>query len=126
MIRQARVLNYSSCHILTLQVTGASVSTTAGQGGLTIGKFVATIKKGSSTDDNLFTITFARAFGLVPTYLTQPIDDDLKLREDGTVVPTKALLALRATKVSDGSRLTNAKFYVHIFGTPEIREGNYA
>lgn len=128
MTRSAnKISNYATSRTLVFQVDSAGVLTTTGQGGLNRGKHVGTIKVGTSADDNLYTITFKHAFGLIPTWWFSPITTDLTLREDGTVIPTKSAIAFRAIKASDlTTHVTDGKFYVYVVGTSEIREGDYA
>jgi len=123
-LRALRTRNFLTSVCGILQVDGSAVGTTAGQDGLLKGKHIATIKKGTSTDDNLFTIALKKPFGLAPAWFAQPITTLLQVREDATV-PTLDTIKVRCFAADLSTREPNGDFYLFIIGTPDIREGNY-
>jgi hypothetical protein len=107
-----------------LEVDGSEVTTTSAVTGLVKGQYLATVKKGSSADSNLVTITFNKPFGLVPSFLFQPKTLDCECREEGT--STKTVVTIRTLKSTNlATQVNDADFSIFVFGTEDIREGFY-
>jgi len=112
--------------LAAFKITGASVTTSSGVNtGLDIGQHLATIKKGSGADSNLVTVTFRNPLGMTPIVLFQPITLDCAARiESG--YPTKSIIQFRTFLHSNlATKLDDANLIAYVYGTEEIREGNY-
>lgn len=107
-----------------LQIDGSEVTTSDAKTGLVVGRHVATVKKGTSADSNLVTITLRWPYGIIPQVLFQPrtLDCECRLEED----PTKTVIKVRTVKSSDTTqKVDDADFTVLVLGTEDSREGAY-
>ena len=108
---------------IVLKIDGSEVTTTASKAGLTVGKHVATVKKGTGADSNLVTITLTSPLGMAPTVFFQPVTLDCLCREE--VAPTKSVIQVRTLELDGVTQEDDADFNVLIKGTEGIREGKY-
>ena len=114
-------------HLMTetivLGVTGATVTTSDSSTGLNYGANLATIKKGVSADSNLVTITLKHPLGLVPRVLIQEKTLDCVARLETT--PTRTVIQIRTMELDGVTKEDDADFDVYVYGTRELREGDY-
>jgi hypothetical protein len=110
--------------VLVLHVDGSEVTTNDDDNaGLDYGEHLAFIKKGAGADSNLVTITLKNPLGLPMKYFVQPITLDCLVREESA--PTKDTLILRVLELDGVTQEDDADFLVFIFGTRQVRQGNY-
>lgn len=109
---------------MVFKVDGSVVTTDDGVNtGLLIGQHLATIKKGTSGDANLVTITLNRPLGQVPSVFFQEITLDCVAREE--TAPTNQVIQVRTLELDGTTAENDADFYVFVFGNEGIREGKY-
>ncbi len=109
---------------MVFEIDGSAVTTSENVStGLVKGQHLAYIKKGTSSDSNLVTLTLKRPFGLAPSPLYQPITLDCICRDD--VAPTVSVIKIRTLELDGTTQENDADFRVYLFGTEGIREGKY-
>lgn len=109
---------------MMFKIDGSAVTTSDGVStGLLIGQHLATIKKGTSSDANLVTITLRRPLGQVPAILMQEITLDCVAREE--TAPTNQVIQIRTLELDGVTAEDDADFYLFVFGNEGIREGKY-
>lgn len=109
---------------MVFEIDGSAVTTSENVStGLVKGQHLAYIKKGTSSDSNLVTITLRRPLGLAPSVFYQPITLDCTARDD--VAPTTSLIKIRTLELDGVTVEDDADLRVFVFGTEGIREGKY-
>lgn len=109
--------------LLIFEIDGSDVTTSYAATGLDYGSHLATIKKGSAADSNLVTIRLRNPLGLVPKVIFQPLTVDCTCRLDAA--STKQIIQVRTLTLAGSAKKDDADFVMMVYGTRELREGNY-
>lgn len=108
--------------VATVGVDGSEVTTDYAQAGLTAGKYIADVKKGTAADSNLVTIRFKDPFGIAPEVLIQEKTLNCVARVESVGLQE---IAIRTLQSNYASQANDCDFVMFVYGTEGIREGKY-